>query len=117
MEKNNYVAITYTTNGYVNFTHNLLCSIEKNNIDIEIKVYALDKKASGYFKTNGIETIDFKSKYIESQDDMFFQNSDNFGYLMMYSSWFSSEVFFDVISDLIVNYGLLKSINGDVEKL
>ena len=33
MEKNNYVAVTYTTNGYVDFTHNLLSSVEKNNID------------------------------------------------------------------------------------
>ena len=54
MEKNNYVAVTYTTNGYVDFTHNLLSSVEKNNIDLKIKVFSLDKKASIYFESNGI---------------------------------------------------------------
>ena len=39
----------------------------------------------------------------------------NFGWCI--HNGFTSEMFFDVISDLIVNYGLLKSINGDVEKL
>ena len=29
MEKNNYVAVTYTTNGYVDFTHNLIFSRKK----------------------------------------------------------------------------------------
>ncbi len=83
MENNNYVAITYTTNGYTDFTHNLLSSIEKNNVDINIKVFSLDKKATKYFESEGIELVEFNSKYIESQDEMFFQNSDNFGYLMM----------------------------------
>ncbi|MAR64477.1 MAG: hypothetical protein CMB83_00900 [Flammeovirgaceae bacterium] len=106
MEKNNYVAITYTTNGYVDFTHNLLSSIEKNNIDMKIQVFSLDKKASDYFKRNGIETIDFKSKYIESQDDMFFQNSDNFGYLMMAK--------FEIIYKELLENDYVLYIDGDV---
>ena len=41
MEKNNYVAVTYTTNGYVILHINYL---QKNNIDLKIKVFHYRKK-------------------------------------------------------------------------
>ena len=106
MEKNNYVAVTYTTNGYVDFTHNLLSSVEKNNIDLKIKVFSLDKKASIYFESNGIETTEHNSKYIESQEDMFFQNSDNFGYLMIAK--------FEIIYKELLKNDYVLYIDGDI---
>tara|TARA_B100000575_G_scaffold12699_1_gene9185 strand:- start:3198 stop:3914 length:717 start_codon:yes stop_codon:yes gene_type:complete len=106
MENNNYVAITYTTNGYIDFTHNLLSSIEKNNIDINIKVFSLDKKATKYFESKGIESVEFKSKYVESQDEMFFQNSDNFGYLMMAK--------FEIIYKELLKNDYVLYIDGDI---
>ncbi len=106
MENNNYVAITYTTNGYTDFTHNLLSSIEKNNVDINIKVFSLDKKATKYFESKGIESVEFNSKYIESQDEMFFQNSDNFGYLMMAK--------FEIIYQELLKNNYVLYIDGDI---
>jgi len=106
MENNNYAAITYTTNGYVDFTHNLISSIKKNKIDIKLKIFTLDKQSKDYFNEKGIDTLEFTSKYIETQDKMFFQNSDNFGYLMMAK--------FEIIYQQLLSNDYVLYIDGDI---
>lgn len=44
MMNNNFEAITFTTFGYKDFTENLLKSIVLNKTDLNLNVYALDKK-------------------------------------------------------------------------
>ena len=106
MKKNNYTAITYTTNGYVDFTHNLVSSIKKNEIDMKLKIFTLDKKAQDYFREKNIESFEFTSNYIGSQDEMFFQNSENFGYLMMAK--------FEIIYDQLQSNEYVLYIDGDI---
>ena len=43
--KKNVQSITFTNYGYLDFTLNLLESIKKNNIDLDLLVYCTDKKA------------------------------------------------------------------------
>jgi len=45
---NNFEAITFTTFGYKDFTENLLKSIVLNKTDLNLNVYALDKKSENY---------------------------------------------------------------------
>jgi hypothetical protein len=106
MKKNNYTAITYTTNGYVDFTHNLVSSIKKNEIDMKLKIFTLDKKAQDYFREKNIESFEFMSNYIGTQDEMFFQNSENFGYLMMAK--------FEIIYDQLQSNEYVLYVDGDI---
>ena len=46
----NFKAITTTTYGYKDLTLNLLKSIEKNNIDLDIEVFVPDNKSEIFFK-------------------------------------------------------------------
>jgi len=48
MMNNNFEAITFTTFGYKDFTENLLKSIVLNKTDLNLNVYALDKKSENY---------------------------------------------------------------------
>ncbi len=42
MTKQSLNFITFTNKGYVEYTHNLISSIEKNKLSEKIKIYALD---------------------------------------------------------------------------
>ena len=46
--KKNVQSITFTNYGYLDFTLNLLESIKKNNIDLDLLVYCTDKKSFEY---------------------------------------------------------------------
>ena len=59
---NNFETITFTTFGYKDFTENLLQSIITNKTDLNINVYALDKKSENYFNKihNKVTQISFQ---------------------------------------------------------
>ena len=70
--------MTFTNKGYVDYTHNLLSSIKENNLDIDIKIYALDQFSLNYFdelgaNVNIYQKDDFSDTYLK-QDDKDFGN-------------------------------------------
>ena len=60
----NFKAITTTTYGYKDLTLNLLKSIEKNNIDLDIEVFVPDNKSEIFFQehTKNISKFDEQKK-------------------------------------------------------
>ena len=91
-------------------------SIKKNEIDMKLKIFTLDKKAQDYFREKNIESFEFTSNYIGSQDEMFFQNSENFGYLMMakfeiiYDQLQSNEYVLYIDGDIVINEPFIKEL-------
>ena len=97
-----YIALT--NEGYIEYTNNLLESIKANNCDIQLNIYAIDKKSYDYFKTK-TNTI-----YLETNTEVinnFTSQTDNqFGYLMVSK--------FAAIHNALLNEEMVVYIDGDI---
>ena len=105
-------AITLTNKGYIEFTDNLIASIEKNNINIDLDVCTMDSYSTDYFdkknQNTNLITKSNKKKFLR-------QDSKNFGEYMIiklnmihsYLTKFEYILYLDgdiVIKDEITNY-------------
>ena len=105
-------AITLTNKGYIDFTDNLIASIEKNNINIDLDVCTMDSYSTDYFdkknQNTNLITKSNKKKFLR-------QDSKNFGEYMIiklnmihsYLTKFEYILYLDgdiVIKDEITNY-------------
>ena len=105
-------AITLTNKGYIEFTDNLIASIEKNNINIDLDVCTMDSYSTDYFdkknQNTNLITKSNKKKFLR-------QDSKNFGEYMIiklnmihsYLTKFEYILYLDgdiVIKDEIINY-------------
>lgn len=105
-------AITLTNKGYIDFTDNLIASIEKNNINIDLDVCTMDSYSTNYFnkknQNTNLITKSNKKKFLR-------QDSKNFGEYMIiklnmihsYLTKFEYILYLDgdiVIKDEIINY-------------
>lgn len=104
--KNNLEAITFTTYGYKHYTENLLASIKSNKVDLNLKVYALDKESVVHFSKTHKNVEDLKSD--DSLPNYMKQNNNKFGELMfkkfecIYRSLVNSNYVLYVDSDITV---------------
>jgi len=104
MKKDKILFVTFTNSGYINFTHNLLQSTINNNVDIDLKIFTLDKPSFKYFEKihDNIEMYE-QSKFSE---ELLEQKAENFGNLMM--------VKFDIIYKSLLEYQYVGYIDGDI---
>ena len=122
MMNNNFETITFTTFGYKDFTENLLKSIELNKADLNVNVYALDKKSENYFSKihNNVTSIFSNDDF----EDFLDQKNKDFGNLMLkkfeciYDSLLRNNYVLYVDSDItiknnITNYLINKIKNND----
>ena len=93
-----------TNSGYIEYTDNLLNSINENKTNIDLNVYALDKKTFDHFKkkTNTLNFFDNKEK----NSEFLKQNDDEFGKLMLKK--------FEIIYDSLIKNDLTLYIDGDI---
>mgnify|MGYP005653876337 FL=1 len=68
--------ITFTTFGYKHYTENLLASVKKNDVNLDIKVYALDVESYNHFKKSHNNVVEMSTKndispYMKQTDDKF----------------------------------------------
>ena len=113
-------AITLTNKGYIKLTDNLLNSIKKNSIDLEVTIGTMDKYSDGYYKKLG-----YRTNLLTNQNEKKFlrQDSDKFGKYMIckldmifsYLNKYEKVLYLD--GDIVIkrNYGeqLLNSIKHD----
>ena len=78
-----FQAITFTTFSYKDYTKNLLSSINQNNVNLDLKVYVLDRDSEEYFKKihNNTVFLDSDENFSEFMD----QKDSKFGELMIKS--------------------------------
>lgn len=79
--KINYQAITFTNEGYVKYTENLLKSIVDNGVNLKLKIFTLDDKSFEHFNKihNYVELLEKSSDFSFFMD----QKSERFGKLMI----------------------------------
>lgn len=72
--------ITLSNKGYIKYTKNLITSLEKNKINIDLKIFVMDKYSFDYFKK-----LNQKVFLIEGKESRKFlkQDSENFGIYML----------------------------------
>lgn len=68
--------MTFTNKGYVEYTKNLIVSNIKNNVNANIRIYALDQYAYDYFQDFHDDVIlykkqDFENTYLSQSDEKF----------------------------------------------
>ena len=104
MMNNNFEAITFTTFGYKDFTENLLKSIVLNKTDLNLNVYALDKKSENYFnKIHNKVTSIFSNDNFE---DFMDQKNEDFGNLMLKK--------FECIYDSLLRNNFVLYVDSDI---
>lgn len=103
---NFFEALTFTTFGYKDYTDNLLKSISINNVDLNLKVYALDDESDKYFSNlhNNVATLDEFVSYEKSMN----QKDSRFGELMykkfecIYTSLKNNDLTLYIDSDITI---------------
>ena len=69
--------VTFTNKGYIKFTENLVKSIIKNNIEINLKIFTLDKDSFDFFNALNctVEMVDDEefnlSNFVRQDEDIF----------------------------------------------
>jgi len=107
--------LTLTNKGYIKYTTNLLNSIKKNNIDMDVEVFAMDKYSFNYFKNYGKKT--YLIEGIESKKFLK-QNSKDFGAYMIqklkiiHSALLENESVIYMDGDIVVKKNFLNHINN-----
>ena len=66
----NFTAVTFTTSGYSNFTLNLIKSIEENNVELDLKVYCLDKQSFEVISKKHDNSEYFDSEHHDGSDKL-----------------------------------------------
>ena len=99
-----FQAITFTTFSYKDYTKNLLSSINQNNVNLDLKVYVLDRDSEEYFKKihNNTVFLDSDENFSEFMD----QKDSKFGELMIKK--------FDCIHRSLLENKNVLYIDGDI---
>ena len=82
MIDNNFIAVSFTSSGYIDITYNLILSIKKNNVPINLKLYCLDIESFNFFQEINQETI-FIDNEKSFSSSLMKQSDSNFGELML----------------------------------
>jgi hypothetical protein len=99
----NIKAITLTNKGYLEFTDNLIASIQKNNINIDLDICTMDSYSTNYFdkknQNTNLITKSNKKKFLR-------QDSKNFGEYMI--------VKMNMIHLYLTQYKYILYLDGDI---
>ena len=107
MKESSIKAVTFTNKGYIEYTHNLLLSIENNDTQTDLEIFTLDDDSSSYFKNIHNNVTSFKSSFIDSREKIWKQNDSDFGKLMMAK--------FEIIYESLKKHEKVLYIDGDIK--
>tara|TARA_B100001996_G_scaffold133739_2_gene101798 strand:- start:8074 stop:8778 length:705 start_codon:yes stop_codon:yes gene_type:complete len=105
--ENKLESITFTNYGYLDFTLNLLNSIEKNNVDLELSIYCTDIKSFNELENKGYKAINIISELESSNNKLEWEaGNEDFGLIMIKK--------FEAIYNSLKENKLVLYIDGDV---
>ncbi len=104
MSHKNITFFTFTNDGYTHYTQNLLESINKNNIDINLKIYTLDENSFTFFKNKHENVVLFEKNNFSNS--LLKQSDKEFGNLMT--------VKFEIIHQELLKENPIVYIDGDI---
>ena len=105
MIDNNFIAVSFTSSGYIDITYNLILSIKKNNVPINLKLYCLDIESFNFFQEINQETI-FIDNEKSFSSSLMKQSDSNFGELMLKNF----TLFIKIYSKIVMFYILMDDI-------
>ena len=105
--ENKLESITFTNYGYLDFTLNLLKSIEKNEVDLELSIYCTDIKSFNELENKGYKAINIISELESSNNKLEWEaGNEDFGLIMIKK--------FEAIYNSLTENKLVLYIDGDV---
>ena len=99
-----FTYLTFTNDGYIHYTKNLLESIKRNNINIDLKIYTLDITSFEFLKKDHDNVVYFQKE--DFSDNLIHQSDKNFGNLML--------VKFELIYKELLENENLVYLDGDI---
>ena len=104
MTKSLFPSITFTNIGYVDYTKNLIESININKVNLDLRVFCIDEKSIKKLENKAtIETFD--NKYLDTGDFVDWKDK-NFGLMMLYK--------FEMIHRYLNNNEFVLYLDGDI---
>ena len=110
--------ITFTTFGYKHYTENLLASVKKNDVNLDIKVYALDVESYNHFKKSHNNVVEMSTK--NDMSPYMKQTDSKFGELMLkkfeciYNSLLTNNHVLYIDSDITIKKNILKYLLNNI---
>tara|TARA_X000000368_G_scaffold409605_1_gene391819 strand:+ start:16090 stop:16803 length:714 start_codon:yes stop_codon:yes gene_type:complete len=112
--KLNYQSITFTNEGYIKYTENLLESIKHNQVNLNLKIFTLDNKSFDHFNKihNQVELLDKNNEFGSFMD----QKSEKFGKLMIkkfeciYKSLLDNENILYIDGDIVIKKNFINQL-------
>jgi len=105
MEQNKIACVTFTNKGYIDYTLNLINSIVKNNVDLNLTVYTVDDESKNYLLNLPVEIKSLNKSFMKTNKFVDFHSKD-FGYMMLYK--------FEMIYESLQKNDYVLYIDGDI---
>lgn len=105
MTKNYFESITFTNQGYLEYTLNLINSIISNNISLDLTVYTVDDYSKKHLKNYPVKTKLLNETFMKTNEFIDFHSKD-FGYMMLYK--------FEMIYESLLKNKFVLYIDGDI---
>ena len=120
--KNIVQPITFTNYGYLDFTLNLLESIKKNNIDLDLLIYCTDKKSFDFLSKFDNKCILLNSKLSQSKKATSWKAGNSvFGELMVskfesiYDALLKNDYVLYIDGDIVIKENILEYLENEIE--
>lgn len=78
-----FPAITFTNFGYIQYTKNLIASLNQNNVQLDLRVFCVDEESEQELKKLSVRTERFENKFLQ-KDNLVRWDDENFGSMMLY---------------------------------
>ena len=121
--KKSVQSITFTNYGYLDFTMNLLESIKKNNIDLDLQVYCTDKKSFDYLSKFNYNCILLNSKLSQSKKATEWKaGKSKFGEMMVskfesiYDGLLKNDYVLYIDGDIVIKENILEYLHKEIEE-
>tara|TARA_A100001035_G_C27778346_1_gene500328 strand:- start:1334 stop:2038 length:705 start_codon:yes stop_codon:yes gene_type:complete len=118
----NFKAITTTTYGYKDLTLNLLKSIEKNNIDLDIEVFVSDNKSEIFFQEHTKNINKFDEQNVLELNNLLPYGSENFAKVMIqklkviHSTLLENEYVLYIDGDIVIKKNIKNFLLNKIKK-
>ena len=83
MSNNLFPSITFTNYGYIQYTKNLIASLNKNNINLDLRVFCIDDESDQELTSLSVKTERFENQFLQN-NNLVSWDSENFGSMMLY---------------------------------
>lgn len=105
MTKNLFPSITFTNFGYLQYTKNLIASLNKNNVELDLRVFCIDEESEQELKNNSVKTERFENNFLK-RNNLISWDDKNFGTMMLYK--------FEMIYKYLLMYNSVLYLDSDI---